>query len=300
MENIKIDYSKVGPNIRALREAFGETLETLAGAVGRDAVSNFSSFENGTRIPPRDVLVRIAQHYRVTEDELIHSDFTKLRKMADLPLNDKKYNEASFEKLLPLVHSDKAFENENFKKAYLLHINLYQYILEGKDFCTDQVDRCMDLYDAAGREGIIEGRANKVWWIMLLGILTVLITPMLAENIKQIKAEGAKLKDILKFGFLPNFGSDAAEEYFQENEKRRIEFLEEYEVDLLVNLNLLRREKQYLDLADYYLALRYEFNLLSNSLSAEMNKAVGDQMMRTFSLMGNKFAEAFHEPVQLE
>ena len=29
MENIKIDYSKVGPNIRALREAFGETLETF-------------------------------------------------------------------------------------------------------------------------------------------------------------------------------------------------------------------------------------------------------------------------------
>ena len=71
-------YKKLGWNIKCLREAARETEEQLAYMVGvtRQAICNY---ENGTRIPNRDVIVKLADHFLITENELIFGDYTDIK-----------------------------------------------------------------------------------------------------------------------------------------------------------------------------------------------------------------------------
>ena len=72
------EYYKLPSNIRGLRKTFGESITDLALAigVGNTAVSNY---ELGDRIPDRNVLKRIAKHYHITENELVHGDYSNMK-----------------------------------------------------------------------------------------------------------------------------------------------------------------------------------------------------------------------------
>ena len=77
---------KLGANIKALRLAWKETQDDLAYAIGLDENTNISYYENGKRYPKPDIIFKIAKHYRITEYELMFSDFTDSIK---LPLSKK-------------------------------------------------------------------------------------------------------------------------------------------------------------------------------------------------------------------
>lgn len=146
------------------------------------------------------------------------------------------------------------------------------------------------------KDGIIEASANLLWWIMLWGFLTVFLTPQVMENIEKIMSKDAIIRDFLSLGFLPEFGDGAVTEYTEAHESSRKEYLEEYEVEMMIHIHQLKNSSKYSDLADYYIALRYEFNLLTNSLTAELNKAVGEELLITFSTLGNPYAKKFLAP----
>lgn len=293
MAGPNIDYSKLGGNIRGLREAYGDTQLELALALGLNSTGAIANYENGDRIPIRDVLVKIAQRYHVTVSELINGNFANMRNVSARQLNDHSYNKAMFDKLLPIVCTEEALQNTTFRQAYSIHNKIYQAIVKSAEIDPGLIDRCMGLYAAARDEGVIEGAANNVWWIMFFGIITSLMTPQLLQNISRIEKKDATVKDFLLLGFLGEFGESSDEDSATEYEQSRRDYLDEYEVKLLVDIHRLKHSNKYADLADYYLALRYEFNLLSNSLTPEMNKAVGDEMMITLSMMSNPYAEAF-------
>ena len=87
------EYYKLPSNIRGLRKTFGESITDLALAigVGNTAVSNY---ELGDRIPDRDVLKRIAKHYHITENELVHGDYSNMKPM---------YNDTMLAEVLQMV-----------------------------------------------------------------------------------------------------------------------------------------------------------------------------------------------------
>lgn len=149
MATSNLNYSKLGPNIRGLRESYGETQLDLAFAIGLNSTGAIANYENGDRIPTRDTLIKIAKHYHVTESELIFSNFSNLKNISDYPLHDQVYNEASLNKLLPLICTDQALENDSFKRAYKLHQTLYDCIVHGTDADPDLLDECTKLYKAA-------------------------------------------------------------------------------------------------------------------------------------------------------
>lgn len=84
-----VSNSQLGKNIKYLRTAYGETQLDLALAVGLDSPNAIANYENGGRTPKPDIRKKIAIHYRITEDELIHSDFSGLKVPTNL-LNDKE------------------------------------------------------------------------------------------------------------------------------------------------------------------------------------------------------------------
>lgn len=285
-------FYKLGANIRGLRKGYGETQLDLAMAIGVETTA-ISNYELGERVPERDVLLKIAKHYRITENELLHGNFANLKNMSKMPINDKEYNKVMFDKMLPLICTDKALENAKFKEAYDMHQEMYGLIIDGEEFDTDKIERCMDLYDAAREEGIIEGAANYLWWLFFFSFIFSFLTPKMLDNIAALKKKDATIKDIIHNGYLPSFDNEPTDKETQEFLEARKGFIEDNEVSMVVNIYRLKHTQEYQDLGDYYLALYYKFDIISNTLSPEMNSAVGDEMMLAFSLMGNSHADNF-------
>ena len=84
-------YYKLGENIRGLRRLYGETQLDLAIAIDVKPTT-ISNYEMGERLPERtierDVLIRIAKHYMITEDELLNGDFSNTKKFNNYKIND--------------------------------------------------------------------------------------------------------------------------------------------------------------------------------------------------------------------
>lgn len=62
--------NKVGDNIYYLRNAYGETQMELAYAIGLNSPNSISNYEKGYSHPKREILRKISEHYRITEEEL--------------------------------------------------------------------------------------------------------------------------------------------------------------------------------------------------------------------------------------
>lgn len=294
----KIFY-KLGANIRGLRKGYGETQLELATAIGVEATA-ISNYELGERIPERDVLLNIAKHYRITENELLNGNFANLKNMSKTPINDKKYNKAMFDKIFPLICTDKALKNSHFKEAYSMHQEMYRVIIDGVEFDTDKIERCMELYDTAREEGVIEGAANYLWWLFFFAFTFTFLTPQMLDNISEFKKKNATVRDIIQNGYLLSFDDEPTDEETREFLEARKSFIEENEASMLVNIYRLKHTQEYQDLGDYYLAFYYKLDIISNTLSPEMNSAVGDEMMLAFSLMGNPYTGSFLTPTNKE
>jgi len=65
----------IGPRLRAIRIANGETLETVAGATGI-SLSTLSRLESGKRRPTLELLIPLARHHRIALDHLIDAPQT--------------------------------------------------------------------------------------------------------------------------------------------------------------------------------------------------------------------------------
>lgn len=291
MSGTNTNYPNLGKNIRGLRKAFGETQLDLAIVIGASGSNVISQYESGERMPERDYLLRIAKHYRITENELLHSNFENMRNMSHLPIGDKNANMMMLLEMFPVISTPEALENADFKEAYALHCRLIDELIAGEGFEENDINRCIELYKTASENGLDEATANHLWWLMLFGFLTWFITPRLVDSFDNIGADKITVKDVFD-GILPSFNEEGSETEFDTN-SNRIEFLEENEIDLVVDIALLRHSKEYADLGDYYLALRHKFSLLRNTLSMEMNSAVGDELLLTFALMENKYCKNF-------
>ncbi|HFR3771687.1 TPA: helix-turn-helix domain-containing protein, partial [Streptococcus suis] len=68
---------KLGQNIRELRHSWGESLLDLSLVLNKNT-STISQWESGKRTPNNEILYQIANHYKVTVDELLNGDFSDL------------------------------------------------------------------------------------------------------------------------------------------------------------------------------------------------------------------------------
>lgn len=291
MSSATANYPNLGQNIRSLRKAFGETQLDLALAIGANGSNLISQYESGERIPERDNLLKIAKHYRITENKLLNCNYENMRHLAHIPVGDMEYSLEMFRKMFPFVCTPEALQDQDFDKAHVIHNRMIDALKEGYGFDQVPVEECIELYKKAGKNGIVEATVNHLSWLMFLGFFTVFFTPRLLETLDLVDINNATIKDVIG-GILPTFDEPGSENEFDISSDLA-EFLDECEVDILYDIMLLRKSTDYSDLGDFYLALRYKLGLLRNSLSIEMNSAVGDELLLTFSLMGNKYCKVF-------
>ena len=98
------------------------------------------------------------------------------------------------------------------------------------------------------------------------------------------------MKDYPHNGYLPVF-DEPPDETIDALEELKKDFLNEYEAQILLDIYQLKHSAKYVDLGDYYFALRYMLDLCSNSQSSALNTAVGSELMSSYSLLKNPFAE---------
>lgn len=280
-------YYKLPMNIRGLRKMWGETQLDLAIAIDVQPTA-ICNYESGERIPERDVIVLMAKHYRITENELIHGDFSNMPNLANTKESPIALRRVFLEKFLPFACSLDAMQNSYFSEAFRMHKMLYHKIIrEDMSFSMTDVEKCIELYDKAIEDGIIEARANRLWWTIFFGFVINILTVDLIELFEHTDIKKLNIKKVLK-SMLPSFTEKNSKEEKELFELKK-SFYDENIVDLLVNIRCLKLSQMYADLGDYYLAISYLIGLSPDSISPEMKTSMGLEMLMIFKTIGNYY-----------
>jgi transcriptional regulator with XRE-family HTH domain len=291
---LKEQYKKLGENIKALRKMHGETQDQLAAAIGVTGAT-ISYYERGEKFPSRDELYLISQKYHVSMNQLINGDFSDSFVQLDFYINDAENRRIILDNLLPVVCSEEASENQNFKEAYDLHLQIFEYI------CTDQRDsalfindRCRRLYRKAFEEGIMEASANLIWWPMFESIVISWVNPKIRYSAKVLKKD-TNVADLFKV----NYESLQSDEEKSEYKAACEEVFNRNVPEIMENIEYLKNSSRYefRDLAEYYTALVYMNGLISNRLSQDESWEMGQEMMRLCLDRQNIYAENYNDVI---
>lgn len=283
------DLKRLGANIRSLRMAYGESQEKLGEAiyVEKNTVSNY---ESGKREPGRDTLTAIARHYMVSVEELLNSDYTHIGKIAF----DNDVLLGSIDIIFPIVSSEKAMQNESFKRAFEVHKAFYDQLgqHETNDVGIDEdvrfygymTDVCINGYmTAAENNGIkAEAAVNLVamWYLLMI---------FLKKTPAALKNQPAALRLIAAKEVIEDIAS------FEVGIKAVLRKIDNDEMKEKITemLTVIKRSKDWSDLADYYLALQYVFDLADNNLDRGFNQRIGAEMMGVFASVKNIYAARY-------
>ena len=278
------DLKRLGANIKSLRNAYGETQEELGAAIFVEK-NTISSYETGTREPKKDTLSAIARHFMVSVEELLYSDLSDIGKIEI----DNSALWKNINIVLPLVVSKAAMKNDHFAKAYSLHKDFYdgmkQISLEG----VDGIDVCFEEYmEAYEDETIEEAAANLIalWYLFLMMIKnTSTIMKEKPAALMQVAARDQKAKKIIEN---PN-------STLEKDTQEVLKDLDDPEFEeMMSQLKItLKKSARWSDLADYYLALQYVWNLVDNDLTADYNRRVGFEMLKTLISVENMYAARY-------
>lgn len=279
------DLKKLGANIRSLRMAYGETQEQLGEAIFVEK-NTISYYETGKREPNKATLTAIANHYTVSVGELLYSDLTEIGKITV----DQNALWKNIDIVLPIISSEKAISNENFKSAFDVHEEFYDQLHKVSMEGIDKLDICVEGYQAAMEDDAIkaEAAANIIalWFLIMVCIKAA---PELLKNkpasLRQVAARDKETRKVIE-NVDPSFEADAKELLDEiDNEEIKNEISE--------MLTVVKRSKEWSDLADYYLALQYLWNLVDNDLGWGFNQRIGIEMMVAFNSVNNRYAARF-------
>ena len=294
MLDTHIDYSRLGWNIKCLRESFGETLDDLKNAIGANSTGTISFYESGKKIPNRNTLLKIAKHYRVTVNDLLNNDFSCLNSLNlfELYRNESAMTALIMGTVFPAVVSSDAMKCKSFELAYKLHYYLMLQLKDGKSFDSKLSQLCVSLYQDAELEEIPEATANLLWWKFIEGITILGLTPKVLQSIKDGQPTQIDVDDYIKNQYLWKV-EDSDDDIYHKIEEAKAEYNKEMEPEYTRLLKKLKHSSGYSELADYYSAIRYLIGLVDNHLTREMNAVVGSEMIAALDKMENKYVSSF-------
>lgn len=277
-----------GKNIKYLRTAYGETQLELALAVGLDSPNTISNYEKGERNSKPDIRKKIALHYRITEDELIHSDFSALH-FSSSQLGDKEKVMKMTLLIFPIICTEKAMKDSLFQKGHEAHMRALDAMKEGRTFADSDYDTCVNAYsDSYDTSETPESVANLLWWFLISEMSVK--NQWMIEGAKALNDKRVSMGAFFKSFYLKDCSIMEEENCLEDVEQKDLEELDQVIIELLKEL---KKDAQYSSLADYYTAIRYVLGCVNNELTEAMNKAVGAEMMWTLTRLGNEYAKKF-------
>lgn len=280
--------NNLGRNIKSLRTAYGETQLELALAVGLDSPNAIANYEKGERNPKSEIRSKIAAHFRLTEEELINSDFSKIQVLS-APLMNKEYMVEITLCMFPIICTEKSLKSENFRKGYNAHKRAVEAMKLGKPFEDADYDMCFESYSVAcEKEDLGEAAANILWWLLITEIS--IKNPWMMEMAESLKHATDERERMIKKYYLKDMSDNLSEQSDSDISPREMEDFEEAITEIMKEL---KHTTGFSDLVDYYMALRYLMRCVKNELTDEMNRSIGSEMMWAFLQLGNKYASQY-------
>lgn len=273
--------NKLGKNIKHLREIHGETLLDLGEAInfGDTTIKNY---ESGARQPDPQTLQALAKHYGKTVDELLHSDLSDLGSI-EFSIDGSEGIAKMMEIIFPLSCSDNALKNPSFKKGYDSCRRILDAVSHNEGISGRIFSECFEAFEKAIVDSEIpEAIANMIW------VTFVLWSQIIDE--KMMRAAESLLYPRKNMPPLVKSFLNAKANENEETKKKRQDFINDSDELIVELLKALKSSRDWAELADYYLALRYIVSMIDTGLSSEMNTTVGMQMMLSFLQLGNPYA----------
>ena len=289
--------SKIGKNIRALREAYGETQLDLAHHLGFDSPAAVSMIESGSRGQKRfDVIEKIARHYRISEGTLFYQTWgengTSFPDFLLLPFDDKKRLQDLFTGLFPIVQSSSAMKDSAFKNAYALHCELAKELTDSLSYPEHScnLSRCLSLYEISLKKtDLPEAAANTLWWALVSGICHCY--PKVILGLRKLDRKAITKPEFFRDWYLTGCEE---EDSAAEKELKRA-FRKQYQKQIHELITLLYASSFGFPLAEYYKALPWYFGLNGTGFRTGESRLIGSAMLSSLSEMGNPYAAACME-----
>jgi len=160
---------------------------------------------------------------------------------------------------------------------------------DGLTFADADYDMCIGAYsDSYDKYETPESLANILWWFVITELS--MKNQWMIDGAEALSDKRVSKKDFFKNFYLKDCSFPDEGKLLGETELKDLKEIGETVVELLKEL---KKNAQYSNLADYYIALRYILGCVDNELTEAMNKAVGSEMICAFAQIGNKYAKKF-------
>lgn len=307
------DTNRLGNNIRALREAHGETQEQLAIAIGTSRTNIIHYEKDG--YSDISIIKSIAKYYMVSVQELLYSDLSGY----NLHISTEKINSSIHAICFqyPIIETDVALSDASFAEAYSYHKALYNIFMKMniQDLNSnlknaeksinnsyyefyETIDKCpyyLDCYSKAYKndKAKIESAVNFIAlyhiisWYKLASI-EILDKPAIFNIFGQLMPNMDEKLEIIKQmpeKELYNLLSQLSDVYSYNNQNHK---------SLLNDMMItIHKTQEYFDLEQYYTALEYLNNIVDNDSDRATNRRTAYNMLKQFAKRQNFYAERF-------
>lgn len=226
----------------------------------------------------------------ISVGELLFEDYTNIGQVHV----DKNRIWNNIDIFLPIVSSDKANQNQSFKESFEAHKEFYKQLrtisIEAYDSldANHYIDICDDGYSDAIKDdrSKVEASVNYVAILFFIwfSMKTVPLISCQPAAFKQIAAKDVKVKR--------NFENTDPSLKIEANVILS-EIEDDIENEIWDLLTTIKKSAEWAELADYYVALKYVWNLINNDLSWGFNQRIGVEMMISLVCLKNKYAIRF-------
>ena len=288
---------RLSNNIKSLRKSMGETQEDLAYSLDLNSKSAIANWESGENRPSPENLKKIAEHYKVTVDQLLEvdldSDFS-FPKHINACLGGDNYKLIhSLLCLFPIVTVKKEQElypllidAQSFHKQLLVCLN---NVNDDEDYFYF-FEKAMELYEEVDEKNdSISAKANML--SILLLFLCLIFGCMEFEGafeLLEIKNQTLRRKAIRRF-----ITEDYLSRNFKISDRLNQEFGKHFYKDIMETIKELKGDNKLFELGDYYHCLLYIFDIVDNDLNTAINRQIGSALLSDLELMKNKYIRRF-------
>ena len=281
---------RLSNNIKSLRKSMGETQEDLAYSLDLNSKSAIANWESGENRPSPDSLKRVADHYKVTVDQLLNDDlctnFSAIDFLSNLNDNENYDFWHSVVCLFPIVNvKDEDELYPRLTEAKIFQKKFQECIKYETEISFNYLERALKIYgEFEENKDCVSADANVLGIILLFMLITKNYTEFegIAETY-EIRNKNKRRKEIKRI-----ISEKILSGNIDTNDTLKSIMFEDYYKDIMELIMVLKRNKKLFQLGDYYHCLIYIFDLVDNELSTAINQQIGLALLSDLSLMKNR------------
>lgn len=281
---------RLSNNIKSLRKSMGETQEDLAYSLDLNSKSAIANWESGENRPSPDSLKKVADHYKVTVDQLLNDDlctnFSAIDFLSNLNDNENYDFWHSVVCLFPIVNvKDEDELYPRLTEAKIFQKKFQECIKYETEISFNYLERALKIYgEFEENKDCVSADANVLGIILLFMLITKNYTEFegIAETY-EIRNKNKRRKEIKRI-----ISEKILSGNIDTNDTLKSIMFEDYYKDIMELIMVLKRNKKLFQLGDYYHCLIYIFDLVDNELSTAINQQIGLALLSDLSLMKNR------------